>query len=352
MCFVMYNLILNERQNEWEKNGRTLSYIDTIKLLPEIKKQSPFFKRVYSQVYYDVCMRIDLAYQAFFKGLASSPQRKKSPYEIRSFKYHQSGYKLIDDSTLYISKIGNIKIKMHRPLAGEPKSLAVCRGANGFWYAHFLCEISSSHKTPVDKIVGVDLGLTTFATLSDGKKIKRERFDKRDQKDIARLQRKLSTLEKYSWEYEKCCKAIGKAKSRAKRRRDNFLHQASNWLIENYQVIVFEDLDISKMGESGGKTIKKGISDVAWAKFINMCLYKAEERGRTVILVDPKHSSQMCSSCGIIVQKDITVRKHECPKCGLSMGRDLNAAINILQRGLDILPSSIFENVQIENKEQ
>jgi putative transposase len=187
---------------------------------------------------------------------------------------------------------------------------------------------------PTDKVVGVDLGLTTFAILSNGDKIQRQRWMRRDAKDMARLHRKKEKLPKGSSERRKAVRALQHAYKRQTNRRNDFAHQESRKLINKYQFIAFEDLDIQGMQQNGNKILNQGIADVAWGRFVQFSQSKAEEAGRTVVLVDPRGTTQECSGCGNVVPKDLHVRKHECPHCGLSLSRDHNAALNILARGL------------------
>jgi len=170
--------------------------------------------------------------------------------------------------------------------------------------------------------------------MSDGTKIDRQRWMKQDAQDIARLQRKKEAFAKGSPERRKVIHALGHAYKRAANRRRNFAHQASRKLINEYQFIVFEKLDIQELQVSGNKTIRRNIADVAWGQFVQFTTYKAANAGRGVALVNPRGTTQMCSGCGAIVRKDLSVRIHDCPQCGLVLNRDHNAALNILALGL------------------
>jgi putative transposase len=236
-----------------------------------------------------------------------------------------------------LSKIGDVKIKLHRPLVGKCKTLTIRRDAVGNWYACFSCDVHMMPLPPTDKVVGVDLGLTTFAALSNGEQIARQRWMKRDEKDIARLQRKKEKFAKGSPERRKVIRALCHAYERAANRRRNFAHQESRKLVNAYQFIVFEDLNIQEMQANGNKRMNRSIADVAWGQFVQFTTYKAAWAGRGVVRVDPRGTTQMCSSCGVIVPKDLSVRVHECPDCGLTICRDVNAALNILARGLSSL---------------
>jgi putative transposase len=166
---------------------------------------------------------------------------------------------------------------------------------------------------------------------------------KRDAKDIARLQHKKEQYPKGSPEREKVVKALNHAYQRAKNRRDDFAHQNSHRLVDRYGLMVFEALDIQAMQSNGNKVINRNIADAAWGKFVQYSTYKAESAGRAVIRMNPTGTTQTCSSCGEIVPKDLSVRIHDCPHCGLKIDRDLNAALNILARGLTSIGNQSVE---------
>jgi putative transposase len=338
VCRWVYNETLAARKQAWESHRQSISLYDSNKLLTIWKADKPFLIAVHSQVLQNVQERIELAFRAFFRRIKAGEQdpgypRFKGYGRYDSFTFKQSGFKL-DGKRLTISKIGSVYIELHRPLVGECKTLTVRRDALGNWYACFSCEVDPNFLPPTDQVVGVDLGLSTFATLSNGEKIKRQRWMKQDEKDIVRLQRRKEKFAKGSPERRKVVHALCHAYERAANRRRNFAHQESRRLVNEYQFIAFEDLDIQDMQANANKTISRGIADVAWGQFVQFTAYKAAWAGRGVALVDPKNTTQACSGCGAIVAKDLTIRVHECPHCGLSMCRDVNAALNILARGL------------------
>jgi putative transposase len=185
----------------------------------------------------------------------------------------------------------------------------------------------------------VDVGLMNFATLSNGEQIENPRFYRRDEADLKRVQkRKDAAKNAKDWEENAKQKLLlAKIHERIGNRRADFAHKRSRDLVDQYQVIVFEDLAPQRMGTGKGRGMRKSIRDVAWTQFISMTVSKAEEAGRTVILVDPRNTSKMCSQCGELVMKTLSTRTHTCPSCGLVLDRDRNAALNILQRGLQTL---------------
>jgi len=347
LCRWTYNQTLAMRKNAWEQEQRHVSYYDTKKMLPIWKVEKPELSQVHSQVLQNVTERVELAYQAFFRRIKAGEEpgypRFKAYGVYDSFTFTQSGF-AINGDRLKLSKIGDVRIKLHRPICDTIKTLTIQRDNVGNFYACFSCAPSGHPETtplePSHKVVGIDLSLTTFAYFSNGQKIERQRWMKRDTADIARLQRKKEKFAKGSAERRKVIKALCHAYDRAANRRRNFAHQESRKLVNEYQFIAFEDLDIQDMVASRGsasagfKSITRGIADVAWGQFVQCTTYKAANAGRVVVRVNPRGTTQMCSGCHAVVPKDLTVRIHDCPHCGLVLNRDHNAALNILARGL------------------
>ena len=327
VCRWVYNETLSVRKRAWDENKASLSLNSTIKMLPEWKSQKPELTGVYSQVLQNVCSRVDLAFQSFFRRVKAGEKpgypRFKGDGRYDSFTYTQSGFKLLDNNYLSLSKIGSIKVVKHRPVDGKIKTLTIVRDAIGNWYACFSCEVSGTPLMHSEKAVGIDVGLNSYATLSNGEKIANPRFFRRDEKDLARSQRKSSH------------RAVAHIHERIKNRRTDFAHKLSRRLVDEYGIIAFEKLNIQRMLKN--HRLAKSISDASWNQFLQYSVNKAEEAGRVVVLVDPKGTSQRCSRCGDVVKKSLSVRTHSCHVCGLVIDRDENAAINILALGLKSL---------------
>lgn len=337
-CRWVYNEALATRKNAWKQEQRSISHYDTINMLPGWKAEHPFLYDAYSQSLQDACTRVDLAFQAFFRRVKAGQEpgyprfRGKERYD--SFTYPQSGFKLLDNGRLRVSKIGDVKIFLHRRIKGKIKTLTVRRDTLGNWYACFSCEIEPEPLPPSPKVVGIDVGLTYFATLSTGEHIPNPRFFRRDEKALAKAQRRLSKCKKGMPEYRKYKRVIQHIHKRIANRRKDFAHKLSRRLVNEFQIIALENLDIQDMQNGNWRSMNKSISDAAWRQLRQYTTYKAEEAGRTCIAVDPRNTTQMCSTCGQIVKKDLSVRVHDCPFCGLKLDRDLNAAKNILALGL------------------
>lgn len=337
LCRWTYNQTLAYRKNAWEKESKPVSKYETHNLLPSWKEQKPELNDVFSQTLQNVQERVDLALKAFFRRVKAGEKpgyprfRGKGWYD--SFTYPQKGFKL-DSGKLYLSKIGNIKIKLHRRIEGKIKRLTVRRSTTGKWFACFSVEVEDTPLPPWKdgSVVGIDVGLESFATLSNGEKIPNPRFFRSEETELCRVQRKLSNAPKGSLERKKALKVVERVHERIANKRYEFAHQVSHSLVNRFGLIAFEDLNIKGMVHN--HNLSKSISDVAWNILVTITLYKAASAGSIVVLVDPRNTSKMCSRCGILVEKSLSDRVHNCPQCGLSMDRDWNAAINILRLGL------------------
>ena len=341
-CRRAYNQVLAARRDA-HTEGAPLGLYDTINLLPDWKAERPSLKMVHSQVLQNICQRVHLAFESFFRRVKAGAEAVGFPrwkqfgrYDSITYPQFGNGVRLAGDR-LILSKVGAVHVVLHRPVEGTPKTVTLSRSRSGKWYVCFSCETEALPLPPTEQITGVDVGLTSFATLSNGEQIENPRFYRRDEADLKRVQkRKDAAKNAQDWDANRKQKALlAKIHERIANRRSDFAHKHSRALIDRYQVIVFEDLAPQEMGKSRG--MRKSIMDVAWTQFISMTIGKAAEAGRTVILVDPRNTSKMCSQCGECVPKTLSDRTHTCQHCGLVLDRDVNAAINVLQRGLQTL---------------
>ncbi|MHC1631504.1 MAG: RNA-guided endonuclease InsQ/TnpB family protein [Methanotrichaceae archaeon] len=337
LCRWTYNETLAYRRDVWEKEQKTMTKYDTHSLLPGWKVKYPDLKNVYSQVLQNVQERVDLAFRAFFRRAKNGENpgypRFKGKGRYDSFTYPQQGFKFKDDGKLYLSKIGDVRIKLHRSIEGEIKRLMIHKRQTGKWFASF----SVDQDDPVvpfkdGSVIGINLGLTSFATLSNGEHIENPRFFRSEEKALAKAQRKLSKTENGSPDWIKTLKVIRRIHERITNKRSNFVHQLSRQLVDNFGFIAFEYLNVKNMPKN--QYVAKSISDAAWRILVTTTQNKAAEAGSVVVLVDPKTTTRLCSRCGLKVPKTLSDQVHECPRCGLVMDRDENAAINILRLGL------------------
>lgn len=338
LCRWVYNETLATRKAAWEREQRTVSLYDSNKLLTGWKKDKPELAQVHSQVLQNVQERVDLAYKAFFRRVKAGEKpgfpRFKGKGRYDSLTYKQSGFAL-QEKGLLVSKIGLVKIIQHRPIEGQIKTLTLQRDAVGNWYACFSCIVEPKPLPPSEKAVGVDVGLHTFATLSNGEKISNPRFFRKDEKALAKAQRRLSKAEKDTPERAKRRKVVSHIHQRIANRRRDFAHKLARQLVNEYGILAFERLN--EQGMLQNHHLAKSIQDAAWNQLVQFATYKAEEAGRRMVLVNPNGTSQRCSRCGVTVPKDLSVRTHDCPVCGLNIDRDENAAVNILALGMQCL---------------
>lgn len=353
-CRELYNAALSERRDSYKATGKGVTYYQQKRDLPIIKAEiREEYQNIYSQVLQNVLERLEKAFQNFFRRVANGEKpgypRFQGRNRYNSFTYPQGGFSLTHDNRVCISKIGSSKIKMHRPLEGTIKTCTIKYEA-GQWYCIFSCEVEQPDSLPaVESEVGIDLGVTHFAALSDGTFIESPRYFRKAEKGLAKRQQVKDRRTKGSHRRERARRLVAKAHRKLANQRRDFHHKHARKLVQAHQTIVFEQLEIgnltkrakSKQDENGkyvpnGASAKSGLNksifDAGWGQFQAIVTCKAAWAGRTVLKVDPKYTSQVCSGCGVVRKKSLEERWHSCA-CGCELDRDTNAAINILRVG-------------------
>jgi putative transposase len=351
----LYNAALQERRDAYRMAGKSITYYDQANQLPEIKQDREEYQDIHSQVLQDVLRKVDKAFKAFFarckRGDTPGVPRYKSRNQFDSFTYPQGGYSLTHDSRVCLSKIGSVKVKLHREIKGTIKTCTIKR-AGDCWYVVFACEVETELLPVSNEAIGIDLGLLHFATLSDGSTIENPRYYRKGERKLATLQQALARQKRGSTRRKKAVKQVGKAHRKVANQRRDFLHKASRNLVNAYGTLVFEELQPANMSkrpkpkqDEGGNYLSNGASakgglnksivDAGWAMFQQFCTYKAANAGREVLFVNPKYTSQICSGCGQVRKKELSQRWHSC-ECGCELDRDHNAAINILALGRSV----------------
>lgn len=344
---MIYNRFLSQKRDLWKNEQKSIGLYDQMNQLPLLKVEFPNMKNAFSASLQNVAVRVDLAYKAFFRRVKSGEKpgypRFKSYgcYDSMTYPQYGSGIKIIKDR-IHLKGIGHIKVVYHRPLEGTPKTAIIKRSSTNKWYVSFSCEIDKLEPLPISELnIGIDVGLETFAYMSDDTKIENPRFFRNEEKELAKAQRKFSKFpkpEKFkpsSPERIKAKKVVSRVHERITWKRDNFAHQESHKIINKYQFVAVEDLEVNRMVHN--HCLAKSISDASWSKFFQLLFSKAEWAGRTIVKVNPAYTSQDCSGCGHRKKKSLAEREHKCECCGLTMNRDLNASINILRLGLQSL---------------
>ncbi len=355
-CKELYNAALQERQDAYQMCGVSVSYRMQADQLPAIKKLREEYGDIHSQVLQDVLRRLDKAFQAFFRRVMNGEEpgypRFKSGDRYHSITYPQGGFEILQGKRLHLSKIGHIKIKLHREMKGKIKTCTIKKEGEQ-WYAVLTCEYRHDPATTFhqsEEEVGVDLGVKVFALLSTGEPIENPRHYRREEEKIIAAHQKVNRRQPRSHRRSRAKKALSRLYRKMRNRRRDFQHKESRKLVDHYRVIVFEDLQIPNMtatpkpkqeeetgkylpnGAAAKAGLNKSILDAGWGSFVQLCASKAEEAGGTVVKVAPHFTTQVCSGCGVVVPKDLSVRWHSCPDCGTELDRDHNAALNILHR--------------------
>jgi putative transposase len=300
----------------------------------EWRKQFPELTAVHSHLLQNAALRVNLAYAGFFRRVKSGdtpgfPRSKgEGQYDSLGFKEWGNGVSF-KHGNLFVSKIGEIKSKFHRKVEGEPKTATIRRRGDK-WFACIACEVSPELLPPSDKAIGLDAGLTSFLALSNGEFIDNPRFFRRDEKALVKAGRRQAKTKKRSPARKKANKVLSRIHERIRNRRHDFVHQTARRLVNRFGVIAVEKLTVKGMVKN--HCLAKSISDASWSMFREVLTVKAESAGREVVAVDAAYTSQDCSVCGHRAKKKLSERWHFCPICSASLDRDVNAAINILNR--------------------
>jgi len=339
LCRWLYNHFLEQRRSAYEKDKARITLYDQIKEIPSLKKEKPELKEVYSQTLQDVARRLDKAFQNFFRRVKANKNGKKEKpgyprfkgsWRYDSFVYPQSGFEL-KGNKLNLSKIGSLKIKLHREPEGNIKTLTIRRTNTNKWFVCFAVKSNQvlPKKRAIKQIVGIDVGLTNFLTTNTGEKLDNPKYLKKSEEKLSQFQRRHSRKKLKSNNRSKSRLKVARLHEKITNQRTDFLHKLSNNLIKSFQLIAFEKLNIKGMIKN--KYLAKSIVDSSWAKFLQMLRAKAAEAGVWVVEVNSKNTTQSCSDCQNVVPKTLAIREHSCPNCGLTIDRDINAAKNILR---------------------
>ena len=338
-CRFLYNKALEYKKSTYDSSKKSVSYNKlSTEFLHSIKEEFIWLKETPSQALQQSLKHLDSAYKNFFKHLTEFPSFKRK-YSRQSFSLPQFVKVNFKDSIVILPKIGNIKARFHRTFEGIIKTCTVSKTSTNKYYISILVE--NNKELPViitgDKYLGIDLGIKTLATFSNGKKVDNPKFLDQSLSKLKALQKSLSRKAKASSNYRKLKYKIAILHEKICNRRDNFLHQLSKNIINNNHVIVTEDLAVQSLMEKSYSSMARNIGDVSWSKFVNMLSYKAAWNGKKLVQIgryDP--SSKMCSDCGEIYHNlKLEERIWTCDKCGKEHDRDINAAVNILKFGME-----------------
>ena len=362
-----YNHALHEFNQIPDDSGTLRQRVWMVRdTLPELKDWWPDLKQVYSTVLQKAVERIrdniNNLGKLKAKGYDVGSLNWKKPREYRSFTYRQSGFELDKKSgpngrgLLVLKKLKGetrkIPIRLHRDIPDHDsiKEVTVKKESTGAWYVSFCIETETPEPPAVEDIdpvdtVGLDLGVLNFIHDSDGRSVgKLDLSDERDR--LEREQRSLSRKEYESNNWETQRRRVAKVHARMSKKKHDFKHKLAHFYTTQYDAVFVENLNVKGMLESSENARNK--AEVGWRDFITILEHHGDKNGCHVVLVDPRGTTKECASCGVETRKPLWVREHSCPACGFELDRDWNAALNVLNRGLDKLGVVHSEDTPVE----
>lgn len=366
MLRCQYNYLLAQRFNWYEQNRCPIDRCPLICYLPELKEQPnyynqkasltqlkidrPCYKEIHSQVLQEVPKKVELAFDRWLKndvsGKKSGKPRFKGKGQYKTFTYTQFKKHHFVNNKITLSKIGDIKVIVHRPIPDgfDIKTVSVTKKSDGYYVTLSLDDKTVPTIKPdfnSDNIVGIDVGLIDFYVASDGSKIKAPKYLRKAERKLKSLQRKVSRRKKGSSRRKQAIKKLGRQHKKVADTRKDFHFKTAKLLLDKYDVVAVEKLNIKGLVKT---RLAKSINDAGWSQFVTILSNKAENAGLKVIAVNPNGTSQECSICGHKVKKPLSQRMHNCLVCHTSLYRDLNAAINIKARGTHALKAQLMSS--------
>ncbi|SCW69144.1 putative transposase [Eubacterium ruminantium] len=335
----VYNYYLDKRIKAYQENKTSLNYYDCCKDLTSLKKELEWLREPDKDSLQKSLKDLDEAYKKFFKEHSGFPRFKSKKNHKKSYRTSCTNNNIkFQNNHIKLPKLGWVKTRDAQILQGRILNATVSQDPSGKYYCSLCCtDIEIKHLPPTNNQVGIDLGIKNFAITSDGVKYSNPKYLQQSLNKLAKLQRELSRKTRGGSNWNKARIKVARQYEKIRNQRQDFLQKLSTELIKENDIICIEDLNISEMIQDNRKDMRRNIGDVSWCEFTRQLQYKADWYGRIIIKVGRYFaSSQICSCCGnkFPITKDLGVRKWICPNCKSILDRDINAAINILNKGL------------------
>ena len=346
-CRDVYNAALQERRDAWGKHRKSISFSEQCRSLTEIRRALPEYGALPRRLAEEALRSLDLAFAAFFRRVETGEKAGYPRFKSRD-RYDSFGIRNKPGTGWSFAgkhlRIGDLRVRvsLHRPLPEDAKILGFRVKREGrHWYVSFALDLGAvPEKRSIRNAVGIDLGVTSLVVLSDGTEVPNPRYLVGSLGKLVKAQYALSAKpRRRSNRRDKAKQAVARLHRKVRDQRHDYLHVVSKDLVSRYDLIAHEDLNIRNMLRRGEVTPKamvglhRSIADAAWGTLIGMITYKAEEAGTWVIPVDPRGTTSTCARCGRVAPKRLDQREHDCP-CGYRTGRDDNAALIVLHRGV------------------
>lgn len=330
-CRRWYNTCLAERKDVYEQAGVSVSKFQQLSRVKDYRRENPYAGQVHSHVLQVVVADLDKAFRAFFRRVKAGKKpgyprfRGRDRFDSFGLKEYGNGFRL-DGRRLKLSGIGRVAVRWHRPIEGQIKTLRIRRQA-GKWYACFACEVEPQPLEPTGQTCGIDVGIASLLTTSDGEHIENPKWYRAEQAKLRVAQRRVSRRKRGGSNRRKAVRLLQTQHEHIANRRKDFIKKTVHNLIERYDCIAIEDLQIANMVRN--RHLSKSIMDASWGYFRQQLFAKAEWAGRTIVAVPPAYTSKTCSQCGTVFANLTLADRWVRCSCSLSMDRDENAARNL-----------------------
>ena len=330
LCRQLYNACLEQRIAAWKMQRKSVHKFAQMHEVVDLKVWYPEFKTIGARVLQDVIQRADTGFQRFFEQGTGFPKfRSRECYNSFTFP-DRKGWKCRSDGRhLRLTGCGDVRIRLDRPIQGAIKTVTIKRTRSGRWFVCFSCDAVPAKVYPETAApVGLDLGLSTLVTTSDGEKLGDTRFLKRRLRQLRRVQRHVARQKRGSNRRRKSVRNLARLHERIADQRRDMHHKVSTALVQRYGLIAHEAITPAFM--LANRSTARAAADAGWGQLLRFLQWKSAEAGRNLVAVDPYNTSQACSTCGALVPKPLSQRTHSC-LCGTVLDRDHNAALNILK---------------------